>query len=181
MGVLSLILAVIALVIAILAYQKAGGLADLRKQIDQIASSTDLRKSIDSLRATTDTLREKTAEAIEKLETALRGKAKEEEKPPKPAVPKGPEEPKRRMPARAEDFQGELDSILASAQQQEEPSIDVKSGDLHRSVGGYPGRNHRLPICCAVMKRNMKPGDEILQQPPSGEGATLIIRFKLPR
>jgi hypothetical protein len=32
-----------------------------------------------------------------------------------------------------------------------------------------------------VMKRNMKPGDQILQQPPSGAGATLIIRFKLPR
>ena len=181
MDVLNLILTLIALAIAILAYQKAGGLADLKKQIDQIASSADLRKSIDSLRATTDTLREKTAEAIGKLETTLRGKAKEEERPPKPAVPKGPEEPKKRMPASAEDFQGELESIFASAQKEEKSSIDVKSGDLHRSVGGYPGRNHRMPMCCAVMKRNMKPGDEILQQPPSGEGATLIIRFKLTR
>ena len=44
MEVLSLILALIALVIAILAYHKTGGLADVRKQIDQIASSEDLRK-----------------------------------------------------------------------------------------------------------------------------------------
>ena len=68
MDVLSLILAVIALVIAILAYRRVGGTADLKKQIDQIASSVAMRKSVDSLGAATDTLREKTSEAIEKLE-----------------------------------------------------------------------------------------------------------------
>jgi len=46
MEYLALILSVIALIIAILAYQKAGGLADLKKQIDQIGSSVDLRKSV---------------------------------------------------------------------------------------------------------------------------------------
>ena len=42
MDVLNLILSIIALVLAILAYQKAGGVAGLRKQIDQIASSGSL-------------------------------------------------------------------------------------------------------------------------------------------
>lgn len=83
MEFLNLIVAVIALVIAILAYQKAGGLADLKKQIDYITSSVDRKKSIDSLSATADMLREKTAEAIGKLEEAVRGEGKEETKPPK--------------------------------------------------------------------------------------------------
>lgn len=81
----------------------------------------------------------------------------------------------------AQDFQNELDCIFASAQQQGKPYVDVKSGDLHRRIGGYPGHNHRMPVCCEVMKGDMKPGDQILQQPPSGQGATLIIRYKLPR
>lgn len=85
----SLILAVIALVIAILAYQKAGGMVDLKKQIEQITSSTELKKSVESLAAATDTLREKTADAIGKLETTFKGRARQEEKkPPKRAAPK---------------------------------------------------------------------------------------------
>jgi len=88
MWLLNLILAVIALIIAILAYQKVGGMADLRKQIDQIASSVDLRKSIDSMAAATDSLREKTAEAIGRLEATFKREAKEEKKPPKRAAPK---------------------------------------------------------------------------------------------
>jgi len=31
------------------------------------------------------------------------------------------------------------------------------------------------------MKNEMKPEDEILKTPPSGYGANLIIRFRLPR
>jgi 5-methylcytosine-specific restriction protein A len=58
----------------------------------------------------------------------------------------------------AEDFQAELDRILHAAKEEGEPSIDVKSGDLHRRVGGYPAHNHRMPLCCQVMKRNMKGG-----------------------
>ena len=85
------------------------------------------------------------------------------------------------MPPTAQDFQYELDNIFSSAQQQGKLYIDVKSGDVHRLVGGYPKRNHRMPVCCGVMMKNMKPEDQILQKPPSGQGATLIIRYKLPR
>jgi len=85
------------------------------------------------------------------------------------------------MPPTAQDFQNELDRIFAAAQQQGKSRIHVKSGDLHRRVGGYPGHNHRMPVCCDVMKRNMRSGDRILQEPPSGQGATVIIRYELPR
>jgi hypothetical protein len=85
---LTLILSVIALIIAILAYQKVGGLADLRKQIDQIASSEELKKSIETMAAATESLRERTAEAIGRLETTFRKEPKEEEKPVTKAAPK---------------------------------------------------------------------------------------------
>lgn len=175
MDVLSLILAMVAVVIAILAYQKTGGVADLMKQIDQIASSAELRKSVDSLTAAAETLREKTVETIGKLEGIFQREGRAQKEPPEPR------ELKKRIPPSGEDFQSELDSLFASAQQSGQSLIEIKSGDLHRSVGGYPGRSHRMPLCCAVMKRNMKPGDEIVQQPPSGQGATLIVRFNLPR
>jgi hypothetical protein len=79
------------------------------------------------------------------------------------------------------DFQKEQDKIFRKAQQQGLQEITVKSGDLHRRVGGYPSTNHRMPICCHVMRANMQPGDHILSAPPKGDGATLLIQFKLPR
>lgn len=59
--------------------------------------------------------------------------------------------------------------------------IDIEAGELHRLVGGYPGTNHKMPSCCAVMKRYMNNNDEILYSPPSGKGASLKIRYYLPR
>jgi 5-methylcytosine-specific restriction protein A len=85
------------------------------------------------------------------------------------------------MPPTAQDFQNELNNILNSAQKQGTPYVDVVSGELHRQVGGYPAHKHRMPLCCSVMKRNMKAEDIILEEPDSGQGATLIIRYKLPR
>jgi len=85
------------------------------------------------------------------------------------------------MPPTAQDFQRELNNIFSSAMRQGRSYVDVKSGDLHRRVGGYPGRNHRMPVCCNVITQDMKPGDQVLQAPPSGYGATLRICYKLPR
>ncbi len=84
------------------------------------------------------------------------------------------------MPTRAA-FQAELGRVIQSAQQQGFSHIDVTSGDFHRRVGGYPGRNHRMPVCCSVMRCSMTTGDTVLQEPPKGAGATLVVRYKLPR
>lgn len=181
MGILSVIIAIIALIVAILAYQKGGGTAELRKRIDWIGSLVDLGKSLDSLTSALDTLRENTVEAVERLEDKFRRGAREEKKPTEHRPLERVEEPREETPPTAQDFQNELDRTLAFAQQEGRSFVEIKSGDLHRSTGGYPGRTKRMPTCCAVMKRNMKPGDEILEQPASGQGATLRIRFSLPR
>ncbi len=86
----------------------------------------------------------------------------------------------RRVPMR-QDFENELRSLLIAAQRAGEEYVDVASGDLHRRVGGYPGADHRMPVCCEVMRSQMKPGDQVLAEPPSGQGATLKIRYVLPR
>lgn len=85
------------------------------------------------------------------------------------------------MPPNTSDFQQELYNVFMNAQKEGESYFDVSAGDLHRKVGGYPGSNHRMPLCCEVMKRNMILGDQILQEPPKRKGASLAIRYKLPR
>jgi len=61
--------------------------------------------------------------------------------------------------------------------------IDIVSGDLHTEMGGYPAPEgkHAMPACCNAMKKfYIKNKDEILHEPPKGQGATLTIRYKLP-
>ena len=73
-----------------------------------------------------------------------------------------------------------LTARLQTAQKSGRTFLDVVSGDLHREVGGYPERN-RMPVCCSVMEREMGPGDRRVYAPPKGKGATLTIRYRLPR
>jgi hypothetical protein len=69
---ITLLIAVVALIISILAYQRTGGTTELKRQIETGASSPELKKQIDALVAMTDSLREKTADALDRLERAIR-------------------------------------------------------------------------------------------------------------
>ena len=84
------------------------------------------------------------------------------------------------MPS-TDDFQMQLDSIFSFAEEKRLTAIIIKSGDLHRLIGDYPGTDHRMPICCNIMRKNMMSGDEVLSEPPSGAGATLTIKYQFPR
>ncbi len=68
---ITLLIAVVALIIAILAYQRTGT-ADGRRSMDSGESYADLKKQVESLGTMTDALREKTADALERLEKVLR-------------------------------------------------------------------------------------------------------------
>ena len=72
MEALTLLIAVIALIIAILAYQRTGGTADLARRIESGVSSEDLKKQMAALTTMTDALREKTADALDRLEKVIR-------------------------------------------------------------------------------------------------------------
>jgi 5-methylcytosine-specific restriction protein A len=61
-------------------------------------------------------------------------------------------------------------------------SVEIEARQVHRIVGSYPDpKNHRMPICCRVMRAAMRANDAILYAPPKGDGATLRIRYELPR
>lgn len=80
-----------------------------------------------------------------------------------------------------EEFRRALAGRFRDAERHLIDHLDVNAGDLHRDLGDYPGPNHAMASCCAVMDQARKPGDVILAGPPSGKGASLTIRYKLPR
>jgi hypothetical protein len=82
---------------------------------------------------------------------------------------------------KAEEFRNALAALLKSASALGVVAVDVNAGNLHRRVGGYPGNDHRMPQCCQVMRGEMRPTDELVEEPPSGQGASLTIRYRLPR
>ena len=85
------------------------------------------------------------------------------------------------MPPSTEDFRSVLLSLLDEAGRLGFCSVGITAGTLHRRVGGYSGPEHRMPACCAAMRSVMGPSDRIIQQPPSGDGASLLIHYSVPR
>jgi 5-methylcytosine-specific restriction protein A len=85
------------------------------------------------------------------------------------------------MSAKSTDFLTELKGILAHSEELDLVAVEVRSGNLHQRVGGYPGKDHRMPVCCDVMYAEMRPSDSIITKPNSGKGASLVIRYCLPR
>jgi hypothetical protein len=55
----------------------------------------------------------------------------------------------------------------------------INSGELHRSLGGYPGSLHGIPNCCEAMENEMKSGDILILERSKGAGMT--VRYRLPR
>lgn len=81
----------------------------------------------------------------------------------------------------AQDFRDRLRIELDKAEKRGASHRVVTARELHTLVGGYPGPNHRMPACCSAMRAEMCPGDEIENAPPSGQGASLRIRYRVPR
>jgi hypothetical protein len=55
----------------------------------------------------------------------------------------------------------------------------INCGQLYRSLGGYPGSIHGMPLCCDAMQAEMKLGDTIILDRANGAGMT--VRYLLPR
>jgi ABC-type transport system involved in cytochrome bd biosynthesis fused ATPase/permease subunit len=68
----ALLISLISIGISILAYHRTGGTTELIRKIESGASSEDLKKQMDALAAMTDSLREKTADALDRLEKVVR-------------------------------------------------------------------------------------------------------------
>ena len=80
------------------------------------------------------------------------------------------------------DFEKVLNAWFREAELEENPFVDIRADDLHARVGDYPGPFHRMATCCEVMYEHYLPSvDKILQFPPKGKGASMEIRYALPR
>ncbi len=79
------------------------------------------------------------------------------------------------------DFKDAIRAKLRQAELRNAKFIDINSGELHRELGGYPSPNASMPSCCNAMYFEQKAADKILSQPPKGKGASLTIRYKIPR
>ncbi len=93
----SFFIAIIALIISVLAYRKAGGARELKKTVDSLSSAMEslkdragegLKEKVEDLTSITESLKEKTADAIDRVEKAVRGKPEEKPSKPKRATPK---------------------------------------------------------------------------------------------
>lgn len=81
-----------------------------------------------------------------------------------------------------DDFRKAVAGAVGDATQAGQTHIDVNSGDLHRLLGGYPGKQHAMPSCCdAMYEEHARGRADILAHPPKGKGASLTIRYHLPR
>ena len=74
-----------------------------------------------------------------------------------------------------------LRTIFTQAEELGLVAIEIKSGNLHRKVGGYPGNDHRMPTCCKAMRSEMNDTDSVVSEPPSGQGASFVVRYEIPR
>ena len=98
---ISFIIAIIALFISVLAYRRAGGARELKRTVDSLASTMEsltgragvgLKEQVEHLTSVTESLREKTADVIDRVEKAVRREEPEksleekpsEERPPRP-------------------------------------------------------------------------------------------------
>ena len=80
-----------------------------------------------------------------------------------------------------DDFRRQLAREFKSATEAGRDYIDIRAGNLHKKLGGYPKHSHRMPACCKAMRAEMGNDDKVLCSPCSGEGANLEIRYKIPR
>jgi hypothetical protein len=81
------------------------------------------------------------------------------------------------MTPSAWEFQNRLMAILNGARQNGKGYVDIESGNLHSQVAGDPSSNHRMPLCWDVMRRMMRAGDSVIEEPTAERGAKLIIRY----
>jgi len=79
------------------------------------------------------------------------------------------------------DFDQALAYEFVDAAKMGASSVTVQASKLHAKVGVYPRPDHRMPVCCDAMYGAMKQGDQVIARPPKGKGATLKIRYLLPR
>ena len=85
--------------------------------------------------------------------------------------------------ATAAEFKRALIDAMHQTELKGQRFLDITAGELHATVGGFPGCQHRMPMCCRVIRMQASEGwgDLIVKESTIRKGATLRIRYRLPR
>jgi hypothetical protein len=81
--------------------------------------------------------------------------------------------------ASTEHFRRGLLAQMSRASKSGQIEVLINCGQLYRSLGGYPGSTHGMPLCCEAMQAEIKPGDTVILDRAHGAGMT--VRYLLPR
>ena len=83
----------------------------------------------------------------------------------------------------ADDFPTALQGRFREASGVGRRWMYVTASDLHREVEGHStsAGEDRMRLCVDAMRDAMRDGDTVLCEAPGGDGATLTIRYLLPR
>jgi hypothetical protein len=78
-----------------------------------------------------------------------------------------------------EQFREELLAQMGRATRRGLLDVLINSGELHRSLGGFPGSKQGMPLCCDAMQAEIMSGDVLVLERINGAGMT--VRYRLPR
>ena len=84
------------------------------------------------------------------------------------------------MPTK-DEFRQALSARFRDAAAKGAHQVLINAGELHRQLGGYPAVRHQMPSCCDAMYEAKRASDTIVKAPKKGKGASLTIRYALPR
>jgi 5-methylcytosine-specific restriction protein A len=80
-----------------------------------------------------------------------------------------------------EQFREEARAQIARAKRQGRLHVEINAGELHRTLGGYPGPSHSMPSCCQAMRDEYEIArDVVVYETNSGNGAAFTIRYQFP-
>ena len=81
-----------------------------------------------------------------------------------------------------EQVELELKKIFDKATEAGKTELILVSKEFFEQMEGKPEYRDCIPMCCKVMKSNIKEGvDEVLYHTTSWQNHTLKIKYKLPR
>jgi hypothetical protein len=69
---------------------------------------------------------------------------------------------------KVDHFRRGLLALIERATHHGRVDVLINSGELFRSLGGYPGYMHGTPFCCDAMEAKIKPRDVLLVSAPTG-------------
>jgi hypothetical protein len=90
-----------------------------------------------------------------------------------------------KLTGRTAEFKFAIEAMFTEGTRDGLSYIDIEAGPWHKVMGGYPARdgNHSMPIVCEAMWAEFSElhGDVVLYSPLKRKGASLKIRYRLPR